>query len=98
MNERQIDPFLVSQRIREDYERYIETAFPTKNAALRQQFRELLRRRDFLVRGPYLAATPPFVSGKSIREMVAAGMLCQSMAALDGPGFPEYGYPIDRRL
>jgi len=98
MNERQIDPFLVSQRIREDYERYIETAFPTKNAALRQQFRELLRRRDFLVRGPYLEATPPFVSGKSIREMVATGMLCQSMADLDGPGFPEYGYPIDRRL
>jgi ATP-dependent helicase YprA (DUF1998 family) len=98
MNAQQLDPLLVSQRIREDYERYIETAFPIKNPSLRQQFRELLRRKDFLVRGPYLEATPPFESGRSIRDIVATGVFCQSMADLDGPGFPGYGYPIDRSL
>lgn len=98
MNAQQLDPLLVSQRIREDYERYIETAFPMKNPSLRQQFRELLRRRDFLVRGPYLEATPPFESGRSLREILATGVFCQSMADLDGPGFPEFGYPIDRSL
>jgi len=98
LNEQQIDPLLVSQRIREDYERYVETAFPMKNESLRHQFREMLRRRDFLVRGPYLEATPPFENGRSIRELAEAGVFCRSMADLDGPGFPGHGYPIDRSL
>jgi ATP-dependent helicase YprA (DUF1998 family) len=98
MKNSQIDPLLVSECIREDYERYIETAFPIKGHSLRQQFRELLRRKDFLVRGPYIEATPPFKKGLSINEMVAGGLFCQSMMALNGPGFPDYGYPVDRPL
>lgn len=98
MNEQQLDPFLVSKRIRQDYERYIESAFPMKNAALREQFRELLQRPDFLVRGPFIEATPPFRCGQSVREMATNGELCQNILELDGPGFPDYGYPIDRRL
>ncbi|MBI4777150.1 MAG: DEAD/DEAH box helicase [Deltaproteobacteria bacterium] len=98
MKKHQLDPLVVSRRIREDYERYIETAFPMRNGPLRRQFRELLQRQDFLVRGPYLEATPPFKSGRNIRELASDGVLSHNFIALDGPGFPNYGYPIDRRL
>ena len=98
MNEQRVAPLSISQSIQQDYERYIETAFPIQNASLSNQFRTLVRQHRFLVRGPYLEATPPFEKGRTIREMMAAGILCQGAVELDGPGFPKYGYPIDRKL
>jgi len=92
------DPLIVSQKIREDYERYVETAFPMKNVNLRDQFRELIKRPEFLVKGPYLEATPPFRIGRSIRELVKDNVLSARMLDLEGPGFPLHGYPLDRPL
>ena len=94
----ELDPLLASQQIREDYLRYIQTAFPLKDARLSGSFRRLIRRPDFLVKGPYLEGTPPLRTSLSTRDLVRDGTLCEGFEGLDGPGFPDLGYPINRPL
>lgn len=93
-----LDPLKISESIKNDYERYIETTFPLQDKELASQFTRLLQRKNFLVRGPYLEATPPFKTGKSIEELVNDKVFCQEMLRMHGPGFPESGYPVQRPL
>lgn len=94
----ELDPLVASEQIREDYLRYVQTAFPMKDPLLRDAFRHLIRRPGFLVKGPYLEGTPPLRPARSIRQLIADGILCKTLARIDGPGFPDPGYPVDRPL
>jgi len=94
----ELDPLQASAEITEDYLRYVQTAFPLKDARLREQLRRLVRRPDFLVKGPYLEGTPPLRRAHSVRQLIAEGTLCSAVERLEGNGFPESGYPLDRPL
>ncbi len=93
-----IDPLRISTSIQNDYERYIQTTFPLRNPILLDQFREYLQKKETLVKGPFIEATPPFKFGKNIKELIEESLLCKRMTDLNGRGFPDPGYPIDRPL
>jgi hypothetical protein len=88
-----LDPLETSEHIRATYLRYLRTTFPIQDPILRQQYEQELARPGRLVKGPLLEATPPFVSGKSIRELIADGILHPDFALLDSSECP-----IDRPL
>ena len=85
-----IHPLEATQRVRDDYMRYLRTIYFFHDEELRQQFWQALATADFLVRGPILEAAPPFRAGRSIGQMIDAGLLhpdfrrlCSSALPLD---------------
>ncbi len=88
-----IHPILTTQLTRDSYLRYLKTAFPIQDDDLRRQFWQALGQPDLLVKGPLLEATPEFVKGCSIKQLVEQGVLENRFADLCG-----YGLPYDRSL
>ena len=82
----QIHPLEATQRIRDDYIRYLRTIYFLREPELRRQFWKALEKPEFLVRGPILEASPPFRTGRSIAELIEAGVL--------HPGFQELCSPV----
>jgi ATP-dependent helicase YprA (DUF1998 family) len=83
-----IHPLEATQRVRDDYVRYLRTIYFFSDQALRQQFWQALDTDDFLVRGPILEAAPPFQTGRSIKHMVDAGLLHGDFRQLCSPALP----------
>jgi ATP-dependent helicase YprA (DUF1998 family) len=87
-----LDPIHATQRIQDTYRRYLETAYPIQDGRLRRAFQEELRRFQ-LVKGPLLEVQPPFRLGRSLKDLIASGVL--------HPGFRHLHsehLPIDRPL
>jgi ATP-dependent helicase YprA (DUF1998 family) len=80
-------------RIEEDYQRYLRATFPLRRASFRQQFAERLARDFRVAKGPYLQASPPYVNGASVRDLVNQGVLASAFGRFGGDAFP-----IDRAL
>lgn len=72
---RSIHPLEATERIRQDYIRYLQTTFFLRDETLRGQFQTALAQPDFLVRGPLLEASPPFRTGRSIEHLIRDGVL-----------------------
>ena len=72
---RPIHPLEATQRIRDDYARYLRTIYFFRDQELREQFWDTLAAPNFLVRGPILEAAPPFQTGRSIHQLIDAGVL-----------------------
>lgn len=89
----QIHPIEATQRIRDDYIRYLRTIYFFRDEDLRRQFWQALDAPDFLVRGPILEASPPFRTGRSIAQLIAAGVLHPDFRQLCSPALP-----LDRPL
>lgn len=85
-----LHPLDATQRIRDDYARYLRTIYFFNDPRLREQFWQALAAPDFLVKGPILEAAPPFKTGRSIEGLVAAGVLHSGFRALccDNPALP----------
>jgi DEAD/DEAH box helicase/Domain of unknown function (DUF1998)/Helicase conserved C-terminal domain len=80
-------------RIEEDYKRYLRSSFPLRHEDFRRQFAERLEGDFRVAKGPYLQASPPYVPGASVRDLVEEGVLA--------PAFSRFGqdaFPIDRAL
>lgn len=82
-----------TRRIAQRYEGYLLSTYGPRNDPLRADFELALRSQVQLTRGPFLEASPPFEDGKSLRDLIAEGVLSQELAALDPAVFP-----IDRPL
>ncbi|MEJ5202943.1 MAG: DEAD/DEAH box helicase, partial [Anaerolineales bacterium] len=89
-----LHPIQTTREITETYIRYLKTIKPFQDDRLRQEFDRALRADEMLVKGPYIEITPPFESGKSIRELVAEGVLCPRFEHL----CHEQGISFDRVL
>ena len=88
-----LDPLRTTHSIKEAYLRYLTTTFPLSDAALAEQFQQQLSEEDHFVKGPFLEATPPFQTSRSLNDLIAEGVLA--------PGFREIqskGLPLDRSL
>lgn len=89
-----IHPLEATDQIHDDYSRYLQTAYFFEDADLRKQFVDALKAPDFLVRGPILEASPPFKTGRSIKGLVADGVLHPSFKDLCSAD----ALPYDRAL
>lgn len=83
-----LDPIETTERIRDNYVRYLSTTFPIIDADLQSEFKRQLEQEQRLLRGPILEATPPFQTGSSISDLVESGDLSQEFSSLCGDEFP----------
>jgi len=92
--EHTLHPIQTTAYLRETYIRYLKTIKPFQDERLRKEFAQALEEEDLLIKGPYLEITPPFETGKSIRELVQERILSQKFQALCDPGGLDYERPL----
>ena len=90
-----IHPLEATDRIADDYIRYLRTIYFFNNPHLREQLAHALGEERLLVRGPILEASPPFKLGRSIQQLVEARVLHPSFETLCSPALP-YERPLYR--
>ena len=88
-----LDPLRTTAHIKEAYLNYLTTAFPLSDAALADQFRQRLSEEDHFVKGPFLEATPPFQTGRSLHDLIDEGVLSAGFREIQSEGLP-----LDRPL
>lgn len=88
-----LDPIGASREIEESFRSYLRTTFATNDPEINSQFAEGLEAPGHFVKGPILEATPPFVKGSSIGDLISSGVLHRDFQRLDSEHFP-----IDRKL
>lgn len=81
-------PIAATEKLRNDYTRYLNTIYAFDAPALREEFARALREPDFLVKGPILEASAPFQTGRSIAGLVQDGVLCRGFDALCSTALP----------
>lgn len=80
----EFNPILTARRIERSYRDYLATTIHFDNKDLQQQLEEILNTRGFLAKGPFLEAAPPYERANAVRDLIAKGVLCQSMLLLGG--------------
>ena len=96
-----LDPVLVTETLREEYQRSVETAFPVKDPVLRAATGRLLAEGNALSREPFLEGVQPFRTVGTLRDMVKAGWLRAEVAELlpaDRPLFRHQWEAVERFL
>ncbi len=88
-----LDPIKATEAITESYLSYLSTTFQMQDERLQHQFVELLRTPGRLTKGPILEATPPFMAGVTLRDLIEEGMLSQRFEQLHSDKLP-----LDRTL
>jgi Zn-finger nucleic acid-binding protein len=83
-----LDPIRTSYEITNSYLQYLLTAFPIKDPALRSQFKRELQKTGHFIKGPILESTPPFQTGRTIRELIDSGILSPRFIGLAEQQFP----------
>lgn len=78
---RNVNPLELSDSLLENYRRYLGTTFPLVGS-LREKFLRELANPEALLKGPILEATPPFLPGRSIRQLMADGQASREFASL----------------
>jgi len=77
-----LHPLRTTDTLREGYERYLKTIYPFRDNALRARFWAALGEPRQLVNGPLLEASPPYRPGRSIGDLVDAGVLAPGFQGL----------------
>lgn len=88
-----MDPLQVYDHLHDTYLRYLETSFFFRDPLLQAEFRELLRdpAEPPLVRRPIMEVAPEYEVGRSLGELVSAGLLSQHFARIS-PALPGRFY------
>ncbi|MDQ4107668.1 MAG: DEAD/DEAH box helicase, partial [Actinomycetota bacterium] len=88
-----LDPLAASRRIASSYRRYILSSFSPRRGDLQRELQHALDYDFRLSKGPFLQASAPFVTGASVADLVAEGVLSTGFRRLTGTAFP-----VDRPL
>lgn len=88
-----IDPVRTSSEIKSSYRRYLGSLLAARDPKIASALTRAIDESPMLDKGPYLEATPPYATGASARELIAAGVLCPGFAALGSAAMP-----LDRPL
>ncbi len=83
-----LHPLETTDRIRNDYTRYLKTIYFFRNADLRREFWQALTAPEFLVKGPLLEAATPYRRGRSIRQLVSDNVLSHHFQQLCSASLP----------
>lgn len=82
------NPITASEKIKNYYLRYIETAFFISDKTYFDQFSEKLANDSAFSKGPYLEATDSFKAGKSLDELIKEGTVSPLFRELDRKAMP----------
>jgi DEAD/DEAH box helicase len=85
-----LDPIAAITNPREDFIRYLLTAYPLRDRQLREKLREKLEQPGTVWQHPYLEGSQPYESAGSIKDLVEQSILHSRVADLFTPS--------DRRL
>lgn len=88
-----LHPLRATERLRDSFLRYLKTNYLLKDVSLRAEFWRALEEPGFLVKGPMLQATPEFQQGRSIQQLIQAGILCDEFERLCNTALP-YTRPL----
>ena len=80
-----LPPLDTTDRVRGAYLRYLRTIYPFRRADLREAFHAATEEAEMLVKGPLLEASPPFVRGRSLNDLIAEGVLHEGFRLLNSP-------------
>jgi ATP-dependent helicase YprA (DUF1998 family) len=87
-----INPLSTSREITETYGRYLKSLVQPRQrelaSAIAKAIDDSIAAPGGIVKGPFLEATPPYVTGSSIRELVDEGILNQGFLKLASNSFP----------
>lgn len=89
---RNIDPVEAAREIETSYKRYLTTLMSPNDPRVAKAFTKIIEDSDGFAKGPYLQLTPPYAPGKSPRQLIDEGILCESFSSL------ENAIPLDRSL
>lgn len=85
-----MQPFGAVEKIKENYQRFVETSFPLADDSLRKQFQHLIKKEHLLWQEPFVSLSRPFKSGNTLEDLVRC-----KLAALDiitGPSSPTWAF------
>ena len=88
-----LHPLTTTRALRESYVRYLKTIKPFQDDELRREFAESLEKPGALVKGPIVEASPPFLPGASLAQLVAEGILSRGFSRLCSSELP-YERPL----
>lgn len=83
-----IHPIQITQHLRDTYVRYLQSLNSVSNPEINQLYRAELQKAE-LVRGPYLEGSLPFVSGGSVTDLVAQGVLAPDFLQVNQQALPK---------
>nr|WP_090276594.1 DEAD/DEAH box helicase [Mycolicibacterium komanii]CRL70026.1 DEAD/DEAH box helicase [Mycolicibacterium komanii] len=83
-----IDAVSTSEEIKATYRRYLSSLLAVRDPKIDAALREAIDGTDMLDKGPYLEATPPYAPGKSLRELIAEGVIADSFGGLESDALP----------
>jgi hypothetical protein len=74
-----MQPFGAVEKIKEDYQRFVETSFPLMDKAVFAAFQKLIRDEHLLWQEPYISLARPFLSGGTLAEAIHDGLLSSAI-------------------
>lgn len=83
-----IDPIAAADAIEKAYVNYLTTTFKVQDEELREQLEVEIEKNNKFAKGPILEATPPFVIGKNLEQLIEEGVLCKGFKQLDSEVLP----------
>lgn len=89
-----IHPLATTERIEAAYARYLKTIYPFQEEDLRAAFWASVDAPGALAKGPLLEATPPFMTGRSVADLVEDGVLHRGFERLCTPTGLPYRRPL----
>lgn len=83
-DKKQFNPITTARTVEAAYKDYLATTIHFEDNELQKQLRTILDTKNFLSKGPFLEATPPYVKGLTVRDLVEKGILNEKMLKLGG--------------
>lgn len=84
-NSNYLDPIAAVEQPRQDFIRYLLTAYPLRDPHLRYGFKQLLEQRGTVWQEPYLEGSQPYRPSSSVTKLVNQGVLHSDMTTLFTP-------------
>lgn len=78
------NPIQAARTIEASYRNYLATTIHFEDKELQNQLRAILEGRNFLSKGPFLEATPPYTKDATVRDLVDQELLNKGMLSLGG--------------
>lgn len=93
-NADRFDPIQTSRVIERSYRDYLSTTIHFDREDFQTQLEGILAKPTYLAKGPFLEAAPPYTKGRTVRQLVDEGVLCEAMLHLGDfdPDRPLYAH------
>jgi len=84
-----LNPIKTTEAIRDQYLSYLQSKFISRDEEIGAQADILLREESRFLKGPYIEVTPPFVTGKSIDDLISEGVLSRDFQKINQSDLPS---------